>query len=184
MKKLLILSTLLATFVSVSAQKYMTRTGHIHFKSNAKVDDGVEAHNNEVGIVINGETGEIAIQLLVKGFHFEKALMEEHFNENYMESVKFPKSTFKGTIVDFNKIDKTKNGTHTVKVTGTMLIHGVENPVTQTGTIEIKDGKIYLKSKFKIACADYKIEIPSLVADKVAKEMDVDIDAVVEPIKK
>jgi polyisoprenoid-binding protein YceI len=105
--------------------------------------------------------------------------MQEHFNEKYMESEKFPLSQFRGTIQE--KIDLKVAGTYQVTVKGKLTIHGVEQERTITGTITVKDGKITVQSKFKIKVADHKIEIPSLVATKIAEELDVEVNAVLLP---
>ena len=166
---------LLATSItSVSAQKYMTRNGTVHFKSNAEVEDGVEAYNRAVGCVLNTENGELAFQLLIKGFTFQKALMQEHFNENYMESDKFPKATFKGKITNLNQVDFSKNGTYNVTIEGDLTIKEISKPRKETAKLIINGDQITLECVFQVANADHNIKIPSIVADKVAKIIDVD----------
>ena len=114
--------TLLAT-TSGLAQKYFTRTAEVSFFSEAPTEN-IEAQNRQVTCILNTENGELAFSVQLMGFHFEKALMEEHFNENYVESHKYPKSTFKGRVVDFEKIDLKSPGKHPVAVEGEMSIHG------------------------------------------------------------
>lgn len=179
----LLLSFVIVAVTSGMAQtKYITRTAEIYFKSNGEIDDGVEATNAQVAAVLNGANGEMAFQVLIKAFKFKKALMEEHFNENYMESDQFPKATFSGQIENFEGIDLSAPRSHEVMVTGKMTIHGVTNEVSQEGSFEVlEDGSIRMKTHMLIPCADYGIEIPSVVADKIAKEIDVEILALLKP---
>lgn len=182
MMRIVLLSlVLLALAPEAMAQRMMTRTGHIFFKSNAKIDDGVEAHNESVACVLDASKGTVAFQVLITAFQFEKALMQEHFNENYLESDQFPKSTFSGQVQNWETIDRTAPGTHQVEVTGELTIHGVTQKVAQKGTLEVlKDGSIQMKTHMLIPLADYDIAIPAVVADKIAKEIDVDIDVVLK----
>ena len=122
--------------------------------------------------------------VLIKAFQFEKALMQEHFNENYMESDKYPKAIFKGAIVDASTVDFSKDGDYPVKVKGKLTIHGVTNEVETDGTIDVKDGKISASSNFEIAVADYKIKIPSVVKDNIAKTVQIVVDMNYELFKK
>jgi len=109
-------------------------------------------------------------------FHFKRALMEEHFNENYMESTKFPKAKFSGKIEGFNK-DMLKAPVANIKITGQFNVHGVEKKITVTGTLGMENGKLVGSSKFKVVPEDYGIAIPSLVRDKIGKEMEVTVKA-------
>ena len=102
--------------------------------------------------------------------------MEEDFNENYMESDKYPRSTFKGSIANINKIDFSKVGTWPVNVTGDLTIHGVTKNITASGKIIIKDGKISATSSFKILLEDYHIKIPSIVSNKISENIEINID--------
>lgn len=158
----------------VSAQKYLTRNGYVHFKSNAKVDDDVEAVNRSMACALDAQTGEIVFTVMIKSFTFRKALMQEHFNENYMESDKFPRATYKGKIADHSRIDFTKNGKHKVKLVGTLTIRDIPKNREDEAEIEIRDGTVILTSAFGVACADHDIKIPKLVEDKIAKVIDVD----------
>ncbi|MFN3951432.1 MAG: YceI family protein [Thermaurantimonas sp.] len=155
-------------------QKYLTRNGYVHFKSNAKVDDDVEAVNHSMACALDAQTGEIVFTVLIKNFTFRKALMQEHFNENYMESDKFPRATYKGIIVDHSKIDFSKSGKHKVKLAGTLTIRDIPKYREDDAELEIRDGTLVLTSSFGVACADHDIKIPKLVEDKLAKVIDVD----------
>jgi hypothetical protein len=152
-----------------------TRTGHISFYSSAKLED-IEAQNYQVSSSLNTSTGDMAYVVLIKSFQFKKALMQEHFNENYMESDKYPKSTFKGKITDLSKVNFDKDGTYNVKVQGDLFIHGVTKNITSDGTITVNGGEIAAKAKFPVRVKDYNITIPSVVSEKIAEVVDVTVD--------
>jgi polyisoprenoid-binding protein YceI len=152
------------------AQKYFTRTAKISFDATAKGSpEDIQAVNNEVANIVDMKTGDMVFQVLIKSFKFERALMQEHFNENYMESDKFPKAEFKGMIGNIAAIDLKEDKTYDVKVEGKLTMHGVTNTVSVPGTLIVKDGAITMKAKFVAALADYKISLPGVVADKVGK---------------
>jgi polyisoprenoid-binding protein YceI len=152
--------------LGLHAQKYVTRNAKVSFFSKTPIEN-IEAHNNQVNVALDFADGSIAFRVLIKSFTFEKALMQQHFNENYMESDKYPSSTFSGTIKDFGKIDLTKNGTHQVEVSGDLTIHGVTRKVTSQGTIEVKDGRILGTSEFVIKLKDYNVKRPKAVAENI-----------------
>lgn len=169
MKKIALFLTicLLSTF-SMQAQKYMTRNGHVWFFSHTPVED-IEAHNYQVTSVLDAAKGEMVFQALMKGFQFEKALMQEHFNEKYVNSDKFPKTTFKGKITNLDQVDFGKDGTYEVTVKGELTIHGVTKPVETTGTITIDNAIISAAASFPITVADHDIRIPALVEENISK---------------
>ena len=179
MKKILLTAaclTLCAT--SMFAQKYMTRTGKISFNATAASSpEKIEAVNNEVANIVDAKSGDVVFQVLIKSFKFERALMQEHFNENYMESDKYPKAEFKGTIADMGGMSPSKDGTYNVKVSGKLTMHGVTKDVTVPGTVTVKGTSITLKAKFMLNLKEYNINIPSLVSDKVAKEATVILES-------
>ena len=176
MKKIIIVS-LLFLFISagLSAQIFMTRTGQVSFFSKTSVEN-IDAVNNEATSLLNSTTGEMVFAVLIKSFHFERALMEEHFNENYMESTKYPKATFKGKITNLAKIDFKKDGNYEAVVEGELTLHDVMHKTTTTGTITIANGKVSATATFNIKLADYRVEIPALVADKLSKTVDVKVN--------
>jgi len=175
MKKIILIAAVLfASHFEASAQKVYTKNGNISFFSTAPLEN-ITADNNQVMSVLDTQTGELLFSVLIKGFHFKKSLMEEHFNENYLESNKYPKASFKGNISDQNKIDYKKDGTHTINVTGDLTIHGVTQKVSATGTVSIKSGVVSAVSKFKIKLADYKISIPGVVKDQIAETIDINV---------
>ena len=152
----------------VQGQKYFTREGDISFYSETPVER-IEAHNQKATSILDIATGQMEFAVLVKAFQFEKALMQEHFNENYLESTKFPKAQFKGTVQDIAKVDFEKDGTYPVTVKGDMTLHGVTKPVTASGQIIVKNGSISANSTFNIAPEDYSISIPAVVRENIAK---------------
>jgi hypothetical protein len=152
----------------------MTKNGFIGFFSHTPMED-IKADNNQVVGALDISSGEMVFQALIKSFHFDRALMEEHFNENYMESDKIPKSTFKGKITNLSSVDFTKPGTYDVTVEGDLTIHDVTNKISIKGTMEVVNGGINANSKFKIVPEDYKITIPGVVRDKFDKAMEVTV---------
>ena len=174
MKRLIVLFFLLNLVLALNAQKYMTKNGFIGFYSHTPMED-IKAENNQVVGALDITTGEMVFQALIKSFHFDRALMEEHFNENYMESDKIPKSMFKGKITNLASVDFTKNGTYEVTVEGDLTIHDVTNKITTKGTIEVVTSGINANSKFNIVPEDYKIAIPGVVREKINKNLEVTI---------
>mgnify|MGYP000849068873 CR=1 FL=1 len=182
MKQFSILAvTLLIAGAGFSQGKYFSRDGHIKFFSSTPIED-IEADNHKVTVVLDEATGKVEFSALIKSFEFEKALMEEHFNENYMESQTYPKATFKGSIKDF------KTGAYgsetKVMAVGTMSIHGVSKEVEIPGTMSKTGEEYHLSSKFMVNPDDYKIEIPNTVREKIAKELEVTVDAKLGPLTK
>ena len=169
--------------LNASAQTYLTRNGRITFFSTTPMED-IEAINNEVTSMLDTKKGEFAFAVLIKSFKFKKALMEEHFNENYMESNTFPKANFKGAITDVSKVNFLKDGTYPVKVKGDLIIHGVTKNIEAPGTISISSGKISANSKFNIKLKDYGIKIPGAVVNKIAETISITVDCKYEPFKK
>ncbi|MCX6302565.1 MAG: YceI family protein, partial [Bacteroidia bacterium] len=145
--------------------------------------EDIKGDNNQVASVLDISTGDMVFQVLIKSFHFDKALLEEHFNENYMESDKFPKSTFKGKITNLALVDFTKNGKYDVTVEGELNIHNVTNKVTEKGTIEVVSGGINASSSFNIVPEDYKINIPGVVSDKIANNLELTVSMKYAPVE-
>ena len=165
-----------AVTVSATAQKYMTRTGKVTFFSSTPVEN-IEAFNNEAACVVDAATGDMAFVVPIKSFKFEKALMQEHFNENYMESDKYPKADFKGKISNMGDVNFAKDGTYNVKSTGKLTMHGVTRDVVIPGTITVKGGNVTAASKFNVRMADYKIKVPDMVSSKIAEAIEVTVSS-------
>lgn len=183
MKKFILLCAALGTLtVPAIAQKFFTRDARVQFNSDTPMEK-IEAVNKSGTAVMDIQTGKMEWKVLIKNFIFEKALMQEHFNENYMESSKIPSATFKGAVSDLSSVNFGKDGTYKVKAKGTMEIHGVKKEVEIPGTITVKGGSLNIKSNFTAAVADYNIDIPGVVRDKIAKEINVTVDATLNPMK-
>ncbi len=160
--------------LAATAQKVYTKNGNISFFSKAPLEN-ISADNNQVMSVLNTQNGDMQFSLIVKSFHFKKALMEEHFNENYMESDKFPKASFKGAISDMSKVNFSKDAIYNVMVNGDLTIHGVTKKVSAPGTISIKSGVPTANAKFLVKLADYNIAIPKLVKDNIAESVEITV---------
>lgn len=184
MKKLFVLTAAAFYFFStVSGQdKYFTKSGKIAFHSKAPLEN-IEANNKSATCVMDIKTGNLQFAVLMKGFEFEKALMQEHFNENYIESHKYPKADFKGVVVNNAEINYTKDGTYTAKVKGKLTIHGETKEVETEGTINVKAGKLETTANFNVELSDYKIEIPKLVKDNISKIVKITVDCTLDPLK-
>lgn len=181
MKQFLLIAVLcIGALAPATAQKFMTRTGRISFFSTTPVEN-IEAHNNQATSILDSKSGEMVFQVLMKGFQFEKALMQEHFNEKYVESDKFPKASFKGKVTNLDAVNFAKDGVYNVSVSGDITIHGVTKNITAPGTLEVKGSKIAAKSTFPITLADYNIPIPAPVQDKIAKKLDIKVDLTYDP---
>jgi polyisoprenoid-binding protein YceI len=164
MKKLLLFSLLLSVGFSLQAQKYFTKIGRVSFNASSPLEP-IEGETRTASSVIDAASGNIEFAVLVKSILFEKALMQEHFNENYMESNKFPKAVFKGKIDNIKEV----NFTYKAKISGNLEMHGVSKAVSTTAEIKVTNGVAKSKANFSVNLADYKINIPAAVSDKIAK---------------
>jgi len=167
----------------VHAQKYYSRNGEISFHASTPLET-IDPVSNSASTVIALESGKIQCAVLVKSFQFHKALMQEHFNENYLESSKIPKATFSGQIVDFESIDIDTNGTYELSTRGTLKIHGVEKVITAPVIFVVKNKKLSASCTLDVVSSDFKIDIPSIVRDKIAKVITINIKADYELLKK
>jgi polyisoprenoid-binding protein YceI len=182
-KRTLFLITLLISGTALFAQdKFFTKSGRISFYSKAPLED-IEAENRSVTAVLDTKTGMVQFAVPMKAFEFEKALMQEHFNENYIESDKYPKAEFKGQVLNNNSIDYTKDGEYPAKVKGTLTIHGQSKDVESNGKVVIKEGKVLTDATFNVRLSDYNISIPNLVKDKISNTVQVNVDCTLEPLK-
>jgi len=177
MKKFSILFTI-ALFGCISyanAQVYKYSSGSVSFFSKTSMED-IDAHNPTPNVLINLANNTIAVITQNMDFKFQNKLMEEHYNEKYVESEKYPMAVFTGKIIE--NIDLNKDGVYTVNVAGKMKLHGVEKERTITGTITVKNGQIQLFSKFAMKCSDHNITIPSLIGAKVSDTVDATVDVI------
>ena len=180
MKKLLfVVFIIMLLSINVNAQKFVTKNGFIKFYSESPMEK-IEATNRVVNSALDGSTGDFVFMVLMKSFVFEKALMQEHFNENYVESDKFPNATFLGKVTNLKEVNFSKDGTYPVTIDGKLTIHGVTKVVTEKGTFEIKEGKVLGKAKFNALLSDYKISIPGAVANNISKTIEITVDIVLD----
>ena len=162
-------------------QLYSTSNGEITFYSHAPLED-IEATNKQVSCAIDLSKGQMAFSMLMNAFQFEKALMQEHFNERYVESHKYPKATFAGSIEDIEKIDLSKAGSYNVTVSGKLSIHGVTQTVSSKGTLKIGDDKtLTANSTFIINLEDYKVKIPTMYIDNISESIEIKVKVKLKP---
>ena len=173
MKNILVLTVILLS-QSLFAQKYFTRTGITNFKASVEAFEPVEATNKSTSVVLKTDTGEIAALLLVKAFQFRVALMQEHFNENYMDSDSYPKATFKGVIKDFDFSQINSKKEYIIK--GKLTVRGVDKEIETKAKLSNTGNQIILTSNFSVTPQDFNIKIPSIVKEKIAKTINVSLN--------
>ena len=165
-----LLMCLLTSLPAVS-QRYQLASSQVSFYSSAPLED-IEAETAEAKSIFNAATGEVAFVIPIKSFEFDKALMQEHFNENYLESDKYPNASFEGELEGF---DENQSGSQTVTAQGQMTIHGVTQSLEVEGTIQPQAGGWEMEAIFPIKMADYKIKIPKVVFYNIAEVVDVTV---------
>ena len=178
-----ILPIFILTMISCAAfaqDKFFTKTGKISFYSKATLEN-IEAHNRSVTCVLDAKTGSLQFSVQIKGFEFEKARMQEHFNENYLESDKHPKAEFKGQIVNNSEINYTADGEYNARVKGQLTIHGSTKEVESMGKLTVKEGKVVAASEFNVQLADYNIKNDKL--NNISNTIRVTISCTLEPLK-
>jgi hypothetical protein len=157
---------------AANAQQYLTKEAEISFFSEAPIED-MSAKNTKVSAVYDDETKQLVFQLNISDFIFPKPLMQEHFNENYLESDKFPKASFSGIVGQLNE---------SATATGTLKIHGESNKVEVTGSLEKTKYSVIINANFIIQLKDYKIKIPRVVMYNIAEEIEVIVKAELKKI--
>ena len=174
MQKLLLPFLLLAVTIAFGQSKYMTKSGSMSFEASQPTFEPIEATHSAVSALLNADTGELAVLALVRGFRFPLALMEEHFNENYIESHQYPKTSFRGSILNFDS-NALSNQPRTVQLTGELSMHGVTKPISVSATITQSDEQITLTSSFSVKTSDFGIKIPSLVRKQIDENVQVEV---------
>lgn len=182
MKKYLLLLFLCSPFYFASGQGMLKAVnGEVSFYSHALLED-IKATSKQVNSFINMGTGEVVFIIPMRSFHFAKSLMEEHFNEKYIESEKYPQATYKGIINE--KIDFSNPGSFSISAKGRMNIHGRENELTESGQIEIRNDTVVFETKFFVAIKDYNIAIPKLLFQNIGDTVEVTLKTFYIPNKK
>jgi len=183
MKRVLTIGLLIATATGVlwGQGKYLTNNGQISFFSHTAIED-IKAENLEVASVIDATTGEVAIIVKMTDFQFEKKRMQEHFNENYVESEKFPKATFNGAILNNSQLDYSSKGEYKVQVKGEMTIHGISNIVDAECIIEVISDGIIARTKFLLNPENYNIKIPKVVRNNIAEHLEITVELNYQPM--
>tara|TARA_R110002049_G_scaffold53121_4_gene148840 strand:+ start:11855 stop:12409 length:555 start_codon:yes stop_codon:yes gene_type:complete len=159
-------------FMAHSQERLVTKTGQINFEASVASFEEVKASNENVSAILRIDTGEFASLVLMKGFRFKVALMEEHFNENYVESSKYPKATFKGVLKEFDFAEITKE-TKEYIISGTINIHGIDKTIEVPVYLKKVGDYIDMSLKFALNPEDFNIKIPQVVSNKIADEINV-----------
>lgn len=159
---------------AINAQKYFTRNGLTEFKASTNAFVPIKASNNNCSVIFKINTGDIAALIPINAFEFKIALMQEHFNENYMDSYKFPKATFEGKIKNFNIEKFTSKQNYLVN--GVITIRGVSKNIEIMAEISRKDDFIVIQSNFSVKTEDFGIKVPRLVRKKIAKEINISLN--------
>jgi polyisoprenoid-binding protein YceI len=173
-KTLLIVFAFVLIITKGNGQKYFSKNAMIRFHSDSPMEK-IEGVNSTSTTVIDAATGKLEFAALNNAFVFEKALMQEHFNENYMESSKFPKTVFKGVINDVSNVKFAVPGTYKVTVTGDMIMHGVTKSITIPAELVVDAKGLHANAKFIVKCSDYKIEIPAVVKDNISNDVEITV---------
>lgn len=159
-----------------SQDKYLDKNGTIVFEASEQLFEEVKATNTSTTAIYNTKTNEIAALALLKGFRFKNSLMEEHFNENYVESDTYPKATFKGALIDFDSNNDFGDSPLKVTVKGVLELHGKQKNITTDVAIQKIDDVISITGSFTVLPSDFDIEIPKIVRNKIAKSVNVSLD--------
>ena len=177
MKKIIIAIICLLGANTIFSQKLMTRAGEIGFEASMPAFEEIAAKNKTVSCILDESNGDVAALALIKAFKFKSPLMEEHFNENYLESSQYPKATFKGKILNFDA-SKLLAVKKSYDVEGDLTIHGVTKKIKSKMMFSSAAGKVVVTSSFSVKPQDYNIQIPSLVKNKIAEDVKIDLNFV------
>jgi polyisoprenoid-binding protein YceI len=182
MNRIFLIITIFFCSANIFAQGvFIASKGEVSFYSHAPLED-ITAVNSNVNSMLNLVTGEVAFMIAMRGFKFEKALMEEHFNEKYLETDKYPHASFSGSLTE--KLPADASGRVRASARGKLVIHGVEKEITQDGEIEINGKDVTLTTSFRVAVAEFNISIPKLLFENIADTVDVNLKVNYTPFKK
>lgn len=175
---------LLFVGAAVAQPLFVARNGNIQFFSTTPIED-IKAINKKVYSSLNTKDGVLQFLVTINQFQFKRAAMQDHFNdEDYMNSEKYPRSEFKGTITNLSEIDFSKNGTYVAHVEGQLSMHGVTRTIKMNANLTINNGKITGTAKFPVRLEDYAIKVPKIVFKKIAEEVEVTVNCQYQPYKK
>lgn len=178
--KLLLVGLFITAQLQVMAQSYVSKNMRVALFSSTPLED-IRALSDQCSGVLLRESREVAFQVPIKSFKFDKKLMQQHFNENYMESDRYPMAKFKG-LLD-KELDFSKDGVYEVRATGILDVHGVGQRRTIQGRFTVLNGQVQLDAQFKVACVDHKIKVPKLVFTKIAEQIDIRISGKFNSLK-
>jgi hypothetical protein len=173
---------ILSGIIASAQDKFFTKNGRISFVSKGNIET-IEANHKSITCVLDTKTGNVQFSVLMRGFEFRKALMQEHFNENYVESDKYPRAEFRGQVVNNSAIGYTKDGVYDAKVKGKLTIHGVARDIETDGKLTVKGGKPQANATMVIQLSDYKISIPGIHRENINNNVTITIDCPMEPLK-
>ncbi|HEX5626336.1 MAG TPA: YceI family protein [Saprospiraceae bacterium] len=182
MRKFLFIALTVFIAAPIFGQRYFSKNAVIKFHSDSPIEK-IDAVNTSASTVMDLASGKIEFAALNNAFIFEKALMQEHFNENYMESTKFPKTVFKGAIDDVSKLNLSTPGIYKVKVSGELNMHGVTRTVSAPAEFVVDAKGVHATSSFMVKCSDYNIEIPAVVKKNVSNDVSISIKVDYTPLK-
>ena len=184
MKKYILSICCIVLFIQVlPAQKYYSKTGTIHFLSDAPMEK-IEAINSNAYVVFDQASGQMEWSVLIQGFKFDKALMQDHFNENYLESHKFPKGIFKGKIIDLSGVNTAKDGIYNTEVSGNLTLHGVTKLFKAPGRVTVKNGMVSVNSAVDLTIGECGNSVPKVVRENIAKTVQVTVNADLQRLEK
>lgn len=173
--KYLLTIILIASAHFASCQKYFTKTGKTAFKASVDTFEPIEAENNSTTAILNTSSGEVAALIFVRAFRFKVALMEEHFNENYMDSDNYPKASFKGQIKDFD-LNALGDQEKSYVLSGTLTIRGQNQNIETSADMKMVNDQIVVSATFDVQPEKFNIEIPEIVREKIAKNIRIDLN--------
>lgn len=183
-RSILLISALLGVVIcQVKGQKVYTKNGKVTFYSKAPLEN-IDAVNKSATAILFTKTGAIQVSVSIKGFEFEKAPMQEHFNENYLESDKYPRAVFSGNVQQNEKINYSNDGMYMVTVKGSLMIHNVSRDIEAQGKIIIVNSIPRLIAEFNVSLEVYNITIPALVANKISKTVKIAVDCNLDNVLK
>ncbi len=175
-KYILIFAAVHVFMLTAKSQDYLTRNGSVSIYSHTPLED-ISAQNNETLSVLNSSTGDIEFKVAVKGFHFAKTAMEEHFNNpDYMDSEKFPKAGFKGKVTNLSAVNFSKDGSYKVTVQGDLTMKGITKPVSAQGTITVSNGTVTAVSTFNVNRKDFNVIGEAFTQKKIADQIQITVN--------